>query len=243
MTWSRQQYEDAVRNHCGDLGILQHLEDSRIPLALRRALATFSKDKPRIAAATFSGDNTTRTFDLTGEADWQPGWSRVESVEHPTGEIPKRHVDSHYWHHDDDTDTISFNDAPAVGTNNIRIRYTATWPLPDDAPADDAPPLHEVFSEAIAELTASLVIRGVAIEYARQQSQSVQGNLYQRDPASLFSAATDLKKSYEQTVLGRPANETTASAIAMDVVDVDVFPDALLHTRDEVIEEEQAFSQ
>jgi hypothetical protein len=242
MTWSRQQYEDAIRAHLGDLGVLQHIDDTRIPLALRRALATFSKDKPRVTTAALDGTGTARTFDLTAEADWQTGWSRVETVEHPTGQIPKDYLDSHTWEVDDETGTITFNEAPAAGTGNLRVRYTTTWPMPDDDPSDDTAPLHDVFAEAIAELAASIIIRGVANEYARQQSTSVQGNLYVRNPTDLYAAAGSLKKAYEETVLGRPAGAGTASAVAIAVTDVDVFPDSLFHTRQETLDEEDAFS-
>lgn len=242
MTWSRQQYEDRIRSRAGDLGIEQHLLDETMPAALEAALATFSKDRPRIATDTFSGDNTTRTFDLTAAADWTAGWSTVRSVEHPTGEIPKQYVDSHKWTHDEETDELLIHDAPAAGTDNIKIRYTALWAYPDDDPSDDPNPIPEIYAQAVASLAASKVIHGEAVKYARQHSQSVAGDLYVRDPAPLFQAASELKNAYEETVLGRPTGGTTASPIAMTTIDVDVFPDALLHTRDEIIDEEDAYT-
>lgn len=242
MTWSRQQYEDRIRGHAGDLGLLQHLEDTQITTALERALATFTNDKPRTAAQTFSGDNTTQTFDLTAAADWTAGWSQVASVEHPTGEIPKKFIDAHKWTHDTDTDDLLIHDAPEAGTDNIKVRFTALWAHPDDDPSDDTNPIPEIYAQAIAELAAHHVIHAKATEFARQHSQSVAGNLYTRDAAPLFEAARNLKKAYEETVLGRPAGAGTASQIGLAVTDVDVFPDALLHTRDEVIAEEEAYS-
>lgn len=241
MVWSRQQYEDRMRDHLGDLGIIQHIPETSIPLALERALATFTKDRPRTAAHLLSGDGSTQSFNLltgpTAAPDWQDGWSRIQTIEHPTGDIPKTYLDrGHDWNLEDGV--LEFTDAPATGTNNIKIRHTALWDFPDDDPSDDVNPIPEIYAHAIAALAASNLIRGKAVEFARQASTSVAGDLFQRDPEPLFTAAKELKSEYEDTVLGRSGDETTPSQLGYAVADVDVFPAALLHTRAEIIAEE-----
>ncbi len=234
MTWSRQQYEDRIRDRLGDLGVLQHISETQIPLALERAIATFTKDKPRVAIKTFSGDGSLQTFDLTTDPDWQDGWSRIKSTEHPTGDIPKTFLDSHGW--EESEGELRITTAPAAGTDNIAVRFTALWAYPDDDPSDDLNPIPEVYAHAVADLSAAHVARGKAGEFARQQSTSVAGDLFQRDAAPLYEAATAWTKAYEATVLGR--SEDAAPQAVLDQSDVDVFPASLFHRRSDYISDE-----
>lgn len=236
MTWSRTQYEDRIRARLGDLGLIQHISEDRIPLALEQALATFTKDRPAELTGTFSGDGTTQTFDLATLTGWQAGWSTVLSVEHPTGSIPRRFVDSHDY--DVIDDTIEFEDAPETGASNVRVRFAGAWAFPDDDPTNDDPAIPEVYAQAVADLAAAVIAKGKAVEFARQQSTSVAGDLFQRDAAPLFEAARTWEKAYTDTVLGRPAGEDTANQAHIAVVDVDVFPASIFHRRQDYINEE-----
>lgn len=241
MTWSRSQYEDRIRARMGDLGILQHIAETQIPLALERAIATFTKDRPAIATNSFSGDGSIQLFDLTvgGANDtWLPGWSRIVSIEHPTGNIPRTFVDSHDYEVDYEEDDLIFFAAPTIGTDNIKVKYTGAWGFPDDDPSDDTAPIPEVYAQAIADLAAATIARAKATEFARQQSTSVAGDLFQRDAEPLFSAASAWEKAYKDTVLGRPTDEETKSQVYMTTADVDVFPASLFHRRAEYISEE-----
>lgn len=236
MTWSRQQYEDRIRDRLGDLGILQHIADVQIPLALESAIGTFTKDRPRIASQSFSGDGVIQTFDLTTDGDWQNAWSRIESIEHPTGDIPKTFLDSHGWEESDGE--LRITDAPATGSDNVVVRFLALWAFPDDNPGAEPNPIPEVYAHAVADLAAGKVARGKANEFARQKSTSVAGDLFQRDAEALFTAAADFTKAYEATVLGRPAGEDSSPQVALDVMDVDVFPASLFHRRSDYIRDE-----
>ena len=236
MTWNRQQYEDRIRDRLGDLGILQHISETSIPLSLEAALATFTKDRPREHRQTFSGDGANQTFDLGGDDAWAAGWSRVDSVEHPTGNIPKTLLNSHDW--STDLNDLLIISAPATGAGNIIVRHSALWDFPDDDASDDTNPIPEVYTQAIADLAASRISRGKATEYARQQSTSVAGDLFVRDPAPLFQAAADWRKEYESTVIGRPDTEDGATQVAMAVETVDVFPASIFHRQADYISDE-----
>ncbi len=240
MTWSRQQYEDRIRDRLGDLDILQHIAETRIPLALESALSTFTKDRPRQASQLFSGTGTDQTFDLTTSADWVDGWSRVISVEHPTGNIPRTQIDSHDYFTEAEgaTADLIFHTPPAGGTDNIKVTFRAAWDYPDDTPSDDTNPIPEIYSQAVANLASAYVARGKANEFARQQSTSVAGDLFQRDATPLYEAAAGLETAYKDTVLGRPESEDTASQLAMAVSDVDVFPASVFHRREDYISDE-----
>jgi hypothetical protein len=231
MTWSRAQYEDRIRDRLGDLGIRQHIDETRIPLALERALATFTKDRPPELTATGSGNGTQQAFDLAALAGWEAGWSRLVSVEYPTGNIPRTYLDAGYDFAVTD-DTIEFDDAPEAGTDNIRFRFTGRWAFPDDDPSDDTTPIPEVYAQAVADLAAAGITRGKANEYARQQSTSVAGDLFQRDATALYDGARDLEAAYKDTVLGRPSSDDGRKGKpAMATSDVDVFPASLFHRR------------
>lgn len=236
MTWSRQQYEDRIRDRLGDLGVLQHISETQIPLALERAVATFTKDRPRVATQLFDGDGANQTFDLTVDPDWQDGWSRIKSIEHPTGIIPKAFLDSHGWEESDGE--LRITTPPATGTDNVAVRFNALWAFPDDDPGAEPNPIPEVYAHAVADLSAAHVARGKAVEFARQQSTSVAGDLFQRDAEPLFSAASAWTKSYEATVLGRPAGDETSPQVVLDQSDVDVFPASLFHRRSDYISDE-----
>lgn len=235
MAWNRTQYEDRIRERLGDLGLLQHIGEETLPFALERALATFTKDRPAEQSTELAGDGTARAFDLTagGTSTWEPGWSRVLSVEHPTGNIPRTYIDSHHYNVVDDTIET---DTALNGT--IRVRHTALWAFPDDDATDDDPAIPEVYAQAIADLAAAHVAKGKAVEFARQQSTSVAGDLFQRDAAPLFDAARTWEKAYTDTVIGRPTDEDTASQVAGATIDVDVFPASIFHRRADYIAEE-----
>lgn len=238
MGHTRQQYEDHIRARLGDLGVVQHISETSIPSALEAALATFSRDRPATRTHLFDGDGSTRTFDLLTGTAWQPGWSRLVRVEHPVGSIPPDLIDSQYWYTDETetTATLTLHEAPATGSDNLRITYLSTWPTPGDDPdTDTIPPL---YFPAVCAKAAGEIARSKAVEYARQQSTSVAGDLYQRDASSLFEAARLLDKEYETTVLGRPDTPESAPNIGMAVIDVDVFPASLYHRRADYISDE-----
>ncbi len=237
MGHTRSQYEDRIRARLGDLGLLQHIEETQIPLGLEDAILVFQKDRPRKATdSTFDGDGTIQTFDLTLVADWVPGWSRITTVEHPTGVIPRTVVDSHDYEVDEEEDDLIFHVAPVAGTNNIKITFTAAWPFPDDTAATDLIP--DVYFQAVTAKAAGTILRAKAHEFARQESTSVAGDLFRRDAGPLYQGANELDKVYTDTVLGRPAGEDTKSQVAIAVSDVDVFPASLFHRRDTYIAEE-----
>jgi len=236
MGHSRQQYEDRIRARIGDLGLIQHIEETQIPLGLEDALLRFSKDKPRVTSQKLSGDGTTQLFDLTVDADWALSWSRVLEIEHPTGDVPRTIVDSHGYEVDDETDLLTLTLAPVTGVDNIRVKFTATYPFPDDTTTTDL--IADVYFNAIAAKAASTILRAKAAEYARRQSTSVAGDLFRFDPADLFEGANALSKVYTDTVLGRPEGEGVKAQVAMAVSDVDVFPASLFHRRTDYIEDE-----
>jgi len=157
-------------------------------------------------------------------------------IEHPTGNIPRTIVDSHDYEVDDEIDELTMIVTPVTGVNNIKIKFTALYPFPDDTATKDL--IADVYFNAIAALAASSILRAKGAEYARRQSTSVAGDLFRYDPDSLFQGATSLAKVYTDTVLGRPEGEGVKGQVALAVSDVDVFPASLFHRRTDYIEDE-----
>lgn len=233
MGHTRTQYLDRIRNRLGDLNIIQHLAAAPFDLALEEALATYTKDQARYASFTATGDGSAYTYDLTADADqpWVPGFSRVVDVEHPTGNRRRTMVDSRGYAERDGTVTL-LDVTPASGAG-LLIRYTTTWPHPDDDAATDLIP--DVHFPAVTALAAAQLARGKAVEFARRQSNSVAGTAVTLDPQPLFDAARHLEKVYTDTVLGRSdtAGGGTSSGVAMAVSDMDIFEHTLFHRRDQ----------
>lgn len=227
-----QQYEDRIRSRLGDFGILQLLDGAQIPLALELALATFSKDNPRIAAQTFTGDGATYTFDLTADAaapTFDPDWSRIISVEYPTGNRDRSYLDPHDWTVDQILGEVTLLEATPAAGETVEIRYTATWPYPTDTAGDD--PIGDIWFNAVCSLAAAEVARGKGAEFARRQSNSVAGDLIQQDPTPLFEAARLLEKAYTDQILGRASSGDGPPQIGFAVTEIDHLPDALFHSR------------
>lgn len=223
------QWEDAIRARLGDLGVLQLVQIEQLPGSIEAALAEFSKDRPRHSSKSFTGDGSAYDHDLetpdSGEGTFQPGWSRIVSVEWPTGEREPEWLDpSRYILYPADGYVVRFlYDTPGSG-DGVEITYTCQWPHPDKAAATDL--IEDVYYHAVAALAAANLAQAKALEYARRQSSSVAGELFTHDPGPLFTAAKALRKTYADTVLGRGAEDP---GIGLRVVDMDVFPDAIFH--------------
>lgn len=236
MGHTRQQYEDRIRAHLGDLGVLQRVSEEQIPLALEQALLHYSGDHPAEATQTFAGDGATYDFDLEADvaAGFDRGWSRVLEVESPTGERTPALVDGRYWMVLRGTGTLRFlQDTPAAGSN-IAVVHTRPYPFPDDDPATDLVP--DQHHSAVAALAAANLARNKAAEFARRQSASVAGQLIQNDAAPLFEAHRALKAVYDEAVNGirdgGGGEGAAAATLAFAVSDIQpVFPGSIFHQR------------
>lgn len=227
---SRQQYEDRIRSRLGDFGVLQHVTEAQIPLALEDAINQLSIDRPREAVQTFPGDDTAYTFDLTADTTapaWQPGWSRILELEYPAGERDRRLLDLTEARVDDAGILTLRLTTPATG-ENLAIRYTTIWTAPADDPADD--PIPDIYFNPVCSLAGSRLARWKGTEFARQQSVAVAGTVVPRNASDLFAAADGLARAYTDIVLGRP-DDAGNNPPAMITISPETFPDTLFHQR------------
>ena len=231
MGQTRTSYETRIRGHLGDFGVLQRVPAERIPLALETALAVLSNDRPREATATLTGDGSTYNLTLT---QWVDRWSRVLRVEYPTGEREPSYMEARRWMVLPGTTTFRLlADTPAVG-ESCTVTYSVRWPYPDDTTTTDQVPAP--WFEAVCALAAAEATKAQAVEYARRQSTFVQGDLHTLDAEPLFTAAAQLRRLYEQIVLGA-AGEARAGAgapagpVGLAVEDQETFSRSLFHRR------------
>ena len=236
MGFTRQQYEDRIRQRLGDFGVLQLISEEQIPLALEDAFTVVSKDEPREAFIDIAGDGATYSFDLTvgGSSEWEPRFSRIIELESPLGQRPRELLDVREADVIDGT-TLQLDETTPAAGDTLRVRFTTSWPFPDDTAATDE--LTASWGQAVASLAAANVARAKAIEYARRQSNTVLGDTIQQDPDPLFEAARQLEKLYRDTVLGRrdSAGAGSSSTIALAVSDIDILQEnSLFHRREQL---------
>jgi hypothetical protein len=231
MGHTRQQWEQQIRAHLGDHGVIQQIPHTRLPTAMAQGFAIVSGDRPYEVSQTFAGDGSTYDFTLTS---WEDRWSRIIRVEYPTGNREPSIIEGRRYEVLRGTATFRMlADTPATG-ESVKVTYAARWPLPDDTAGTDKIPTP--WFEAAAGLIASVLIKSVAVEWARQSSSHVAGTFTERDPGPLFSAAKELRGLYNEVVLGIPEGtsddgEERRSEIAYRVADQDVFPRALFRRR------------
>jgi hypothetical protein len=227
---TRTQWETRIRAHLGDLGVIQRVPAERIPLALEVAIAQLSSDEPREVTVTLTGDGS--TFDKT-LPDWQDRWSRVVRVEYPVGNRTPTYLESRRWAVLPGTSTFRLlTDTPGAA-ETCQITYTVRWPTPTDQASADLIPTP--WFEAVAALAASEATRAQAVEYARRQNSSVAGDLQTLASEPLFEAASQLRRLYDQVVLGKPAagagGTPAPSDLGYAVEDQETFATALFHRR------------
>jgi hypothetical protein len=184
-------------------------------LGIRPAISQFSIDHPRRAAVDVAAVG--RYVPLPSEADgWQHGWSVVQQLEAPAGQTPPAVLL--------DTDWQSVRDPAdpavqrilipaAVENEQVRVVYTAAWPMPAGDAALDLIP--SIGFDAVCSLAAAMCCTGLASEAARDRqgampSDFVDGADRARD---LLDAATAFRTLYLTFVgLGQVGNAQTSSS-------------------------------
>lgn len=122
---------------------------------------------PRIVTdLTLDGDGTTTQFALSSLAvAWVNGFSTLRRVEHPTGENPRRFLDSsEFWlfPEPDQATHVEFRTAPDSGTNNIRLTYTAPHTVDGSSstvPDHEEPAYEFALAAKVAEIEAGRTSR------------------------------------------------------------------------------------
>lgn len=134
------------------------------------ALAQYSIDRPRSVAV----DLTPSTYYLPLPAaldGWVSGWSRIESIEAPSGQTPSVRLANGSWVLTRDAVTpatqVVLMPFTLTAGQKARVFFTATWPTPTTVAADDLVP--SVAFLPICSLAAAMCCWSLATEAARSR--------------------------------------------------------------------------
>lgn len=175
--------------------------DDSIAAAIKR----YSKDRPRLTCFDQPGQDSS---DIPLPADWNPGFSAIESIEYPIGNNPETLVDSRDWRlYRTPTDTfIRFETIKPASSKDVRLLYSI---LHDEAslPVSDL--------EAVANLAASYCCRVLANAFGNTSDPVIQADVvnYRSKGDEYARRAKELEGLYKNH-LGIRDGDTVAAATA-----------------------------
>ncbi len=196
----------------------------QITAALRAAFMRYSVDRPARAVSEATGAGSSY-FNLP--ANWAPT-STLVAIENPTGINPPSYLDDQAWQIERSPTDVTVTqilllDRKPDASTKIRFYYTIPWPFPTNAsPVVDL--VDDLAHEAVAALTASLVITGLGLDAARRRADVA------KDPSakaggipdqSLLSTARAYEGLYFRYLGLDPDNPTSTVAPATGRWDVD----------------------
>ncbi len=193
-----------VRRHLKDTDASNPLlSDAEIDQAFDAALKTYSRDRARAVADPISGDGRAYQIPLPGR--WIAGFSRVNSIEYPTGNQPRTILEASDYQIVDTVlgrqplRALEFASTPDAGTDNILVSYTTRHVHNDEldtVPAEDF--------EAVTWLAASIACATIATKMAGSSDSVIAADSVQyRDSQLRYKQQSEaFKKMYDDFVKG-----------------------------------------
>lgn len=184
--------------------------------AIDAAVSRYTQVRPAVAVKDYPGDGA--TFDFALPLDWEEGFSTIPEgrLEYPAGEREPRYLERDAW---------TFYRAPAgtvlrltrdTPANGKTLRATYTTRHTVDATGSTIPPLDE---GAVADLAASIGLRGLAAFYANTQDPTIAADVVNyRSKAEEYSRLADkLEGQYRAHLrLDKQTEARAASAFTDD---------------------------
>lgn len=195
--------------------------------AIARAVARYGEDRPR-----------TRVEDVTAAATnlialpsgWQAGFSALQSVETPVGEVPPVYVAQDRMSLYTDATQVTkvmLLDAVAIGAT---LRYTFTVRHQVDGSTDTIPDEHR---EAVCAWAAALLCDQLAALYSNTGDSTIQADAVDHGsrPREFANRAKQLRQRYHDALGVDPKRNTAAGVVVdMDMTDSQGY-DRLYHGR------------
>jgi hypothetical protein len=174
--------------------------------AVTAALKHYSTYRRRLVCLDSPGNNT---FDIPLPLDWDAGFSAMESIEYPAGNIPETLIDSRDWRLYQAPTGIVIRFAlikTAIG-KNARLLYTKLHNEASLPPAD---------MEAVANLAASLCCRLLANAFGNTGDPIIQADVvnYRSKGDEYARRAKELDGLYKNH-LGIRDNDTAPASVVM----------------------------
>lgn len=191
--------------------------------ALRLAVSRYSKDRPRRVVEDVAAPGG-QVLDLP--TAWVPGFSDIQQIEYPVGDVPPNLLESWEIYQAPATESVLIPESIDGGAT-VRITFTVFHTLDDST---DTIPV--VDREAVASYAAALLCDQLAAQYAGDGDSTIQADTVDHGGKSReFGArARTLRKRYTDAI----GVDDKSSAPAGVVVDWDnqnsLGHDRLLHT-------------
>lgn len=150
----------------------EELSPGALEMHLGEAVRYYSHVDPRISVKDYTGDGTTYNFSLPKV--WEPGFSRVRSIEYPAGEQEPEFLslgDYEVYQASTDVFQLRLHDTPSDG-EVLRLIYTSPHRLNVDE--DTIPSYHR---DAVTCLAAAYVAWNLAAKYAGFTDPSLVGDV------------------------------------------------------------------
>jgi hypothetical protein len=168
------------------------------------ALKRYSNDRARILVADIPGAGT---HDYPLPAGWNDGFSTVDSVEYPAGQVPECILDPRDYRLYQDPEGLKLrilSTTPGEGTT-IRLSFTALHSMVT---------VPEVDQDAVVNLAASFCLRRLAALFLQTGEPMINADVvnYRSKGDEATRRANDLEKQYKN-YLGLKDGDTTPAAM------------------------------
>lgn len=198
-----------------DSGGLSFNADDIVEIGIVPAITQFAIDRPRSIAVdkTPPADSRECPEPTTGEG-WITGFSTVQRVDAPAGEIPATRIDG--WHHpvassaDPNVDVILLPGNLATG-EQARVYFTATYPTPDTNASTDLVP--DVAFHPVTSLAAAYLLESASAEAAQQRDGAFPTDFVAEADRSrdLYDTAARLRIPYNTYIGLGPEGDAAGS--------------------------------
>ncbi|MCU7877140.1 MAG: hypothetical protein KZQ84_10120 [Candidatus Thiodiazotropha sp. (ex Lucinoma borealis)] len=179
--------------------------DSAIDMAVTR----YSKDRPNIAVQDEAAPGGQR---LNLPTDWVAGFSDIQAIEYPIGQVPVSELDSWQIYQAPSGEEVLLPDNIESG-EQIRFRFTVFHQLDNTS---DTIPLGDF--EAVASYAAALCCDQLATFYSGDTDSTIQADSVDHGSKSrqFSSRAGKLRKRYYNE-LGIDAKRNQAAGVVVDL--------------------------
>jgi hypothetical protein len=220
----------------------ERIDPSGLDAAIAEAInIRFSADRPRLVVSDITGNGTNDLPLPTGQAGevWEDGFSLVQSIEFPIGNVPESYVDDsdYKMYRSPITEgnptglNVRLLATVPMGTDNVRVTWTVRH-TPDTVPAGDF--------EAVCAYAASLCFDSMAASYIQSIDGAVPGDTvnYRTKAQDCLTVAKTFRTRYLNHIGagagdGKDGGGTPAPAISIGKFREELQPgmDRLLHNK------------
>lgn len=213
--------EDLVRDDTGKIATADRDE------AIARAVARYSKDRPRLKVEDAAAPGGNKLNLPTG---WQAGFSDLRAIEYPIGNTPSTLLeqDSYGIYSTPTADEIKIVGA-INATQQVRITYTIRHAV-DAVPTDT---IRADDREAVCAWAASLLLDQLAAWFAGASDSTIQADVVdRRSKSGDFAARAKALRARYFSELGLDEKRSVAAGAIVDLDAADSQGrDRLLHPR------------